>query len=107
MSYIKINPRKVYETGMEYHTYADRVITDKAKLNGIKEKVAEIWTGEDSHNFGISFGSHIDELDEVINFLEAKSALLKENAFNHNTSDNNFKTKMERSDMDEQLETRL
>ncbi|MBR4672187.1 MAG: hypothetical protein IKO78_03165 [Bacilli bacterium] len=107
MAYIKINPRKVYESGMKYHVYADRVIEDQRKLRGIKENVEKLWTGEDSHNFGVSFESHIDELDDIIDFLEEKSMLLKENALNHNTSDNNFKTKMERSDMDEQLKTRL
>ena len=104
---IKINPRRVYETGMKYHECSDRVTSDKAQLNGIKENLASIWTGEDSHNFGVSFQTHIDKLDVIIDFLEEKSQLLKENALNHNTSDNNFKTKMERSDMDEQLKTRL
>lgn len=107
MGIIKINPRKVYETGIKYHNYADEVIEAQRNLGIIKDKLSTAWTGEDSHNFQVSFQNHIDLLDSVIDFLEEKSFTLKETALNHNTSDNNFKTTMERSDMNEQFTSRL
>lgn len=107
MEKIKINPRKVYETGIKYQGYADDVRTAQRKLRGIKERMADAWTGEDSHNFQVSFENHINLLDSIVDFLEEKSFILKENALNHNTSDENFKTTMERSDMNEQFECRL
>jgi len=101
MGIIKINPRKVYETGMKYHNYADEVIAAQSKLEKIREDLSTAWVGGDSHNFQVSFQNHIDLLDSIIDFLEEKSFTLKETALNHNTSDNNFKTTMERSDMDD------
>lgn len=107
MEKIKINPRKVYETGIKYQQYADDVRTAQSKLRGIREKIGDAWTGEDSHNFQVSFENHINLLDSIVDFLEEKSFVLKENALNHNTSDENFKTTMERSDIDEQSECRF
>ena len=104
---IIINPRKVYETGMKYHNYSDSIKMEQAKLIKIKEDIENSWTGVDIHNFQVSFENHIYLLDSIVDFLEEKSFILKENAQNHNVSDDNLKISMERSDMNEQFKYRF
>ena len=98
---IKINCRKVYETGQEYQKDAE-VIKEKAKkLQEISSSISKSWTGMDSHNFQLSFNEHIKSLDDLINFLEVNQDILKKSSLNHNIVDDNFKNKMKRSEIDE------
>lgn len=99
---IKINCRKVYETGLEYQNDADVIKEKKEKLQEISSSIDEAWTGMDSHNFQVSFNEHIKLLDNLISFLEENQEVLKNSALNHNIVDNNFKSKMKRSELDEQ-----
>ncbi len=98
---ILINCRKVYETGEEYLDSSERIKEYQEDFKRTKNKISYIWKGGDSYNFLTSFQSHIDKLTDFINYLEFEGELLKNNALDHNTSDNNFSTKMKRSDYDE------
>ncbi len=99
---IKINCRKVYETGLEYENDAEVIRKKAEKLQEISSSIDEVWTGMDSNNFQVSFNEHIKSLDNLINFLEENQEVLKKSALNHNIVDNNFKNKMKRSEIDEQ-----
>ena len=98
---LKINCKKVYESGDKYEREA-AVITDIQKqLNEIAEGIHEAWGGEDGNNFQVSFNEHIKQLDEIIEFLGDESEILKGSALDHNTVDSNFNEKMKRKDTDE------
>ncbi len=99
---IKINCKRVYETGLKYNREAELIREEQQKLSEISNTISTIWTGGDSHNFQVSFNDHIKSLDEVINYLENKAMILKGNALDHSTVDNDFTNKMKRSDMNEQ-----
>lgn len=99
---IKINCKRVYETGLKYDKEADLIKGEQEKLNNISSEINSIWTGGDSNNFLVSFNQHIKALDEIINFLNTKSGILKGSALDHSNVDNNFSNKMKRSDMNEQ-----
>lgn len=98
---IKINCRKVYETGLSYDRASELVKENQKKLFQISSAIGNVWTGSDSNNFQVSFNQHIQSLDEIINFLTEKASILKGNALDHSTIDNNFSIKMKRSDIDE------
>lgn len=95
---IKINCRKVYETGISYHNAAESIKENQRELANISSSIASVWTGGDSNNFQVSFNQHIKALDGIINFVEGKASVLKGNAMEHNHVDNNFGAKMKRSD---------
>ena len=99
---IKINCKRVYETGLKYNQKADLVKQEQDKLNKISSNIGSIWTGGDSHNFLVSFNEHIKALDEIADFLNEKANILKGNALEHSNVDTNFSNKMKRSDMNEQ-----
>lgn len=99
---IKINCRKVYETGLELEKDAEVIKEKRKKLQEISDSINEAWKGMDSHNFQVSFNEHIKSLDEFIAFLNVNQEILKNSALNHNVVDNNFKNKMKRSEIDEQ-----
>jgi exonuclease VII small subunit len=99
---IKINCKRVYETGLKYNKEAELVKAEQQKLAEVSNSIGTIWTGGDSNNFQVSFNEHIKSLDEVIVFLENKAMILKGNALDHSTIDNDFTNKMKRSDMNEQ-----
>lgn len=99
---IKINCKRVYETGLKYNREAELIKVEQDKLKEISTSISSIWTGGDSHNFQVSFNEHINALDEIINFLENKSTILKANALDHSTVDNNFMNKMKRSDIEDE-----
>ena len=101
MAYIKINPRKVYETGMKYENWASDIAGYKKELETISDNINIAWSGDATHNFQVSFKAHIEKLTDIINALDYNGKILKENALNHSISDNNLGIKMERSDMDE------
>ena len=102
MTRILINPKRVYETGMTFSTLSERVSADKSKMeNEIANELDGAWVGGDNSNFLKKLQTHADMLQEVIDFLDGKSSRLKETALNHNTSDNNFRTSIERSVDDE------
>ena len=100
---IKINCKRVYDVGNHYKNSADRLRQLKEEMRVISNSILSNWQGADSNNFILKYNSHINDLDVLINFLEAKSELLKGNAINHGTVDDNFSVSMKRSDMDEQL----
>lgn len=99
---IKINCRKVYETGLEYENDAEEIRKKASKLQEISSSIDEVWTGMDSNNFQVSFNEHIKSLDTLIDFLEENQEVLKQSALNHNIVDNNFKSKMKRSELDDE-----
>ena len=98
---IKINCKRVYETGLKYNKEADLVRQEQEKLNNISEGIYNAWTGGDSNNFLVSFNEHIKALDEIIEFLENNANILKSNALEHSNIDTNFTNNMKRSDIDE------
>lgn len=98
---IKINCKRVYDVGNHYQNSADRLKEIKNEMREISNSILSNWNGADSNNFILKYNSHINELDVLINFLEAKSELLKGNALNHGTADDNFSVNMKRRDIDE------
>jgi uncharacterized protein YukE len=98
---IRINCKKVYDNGQEYMNASDTIAGIQNDLKTIKDEIESIWVGVDDHNFKVSFGSHIEDLNPVIDFLKVDGDLLKTNALQHSGIDNEFATKMERSDVDE------
>ena len=98
---IRINCKKVYDNGQEYMDASEAIAGIQNDLKTIKDEIESIWSGVDDHNFKVSFGSHIEDLNPVIDFLKADGDLLKKNALQHSGIDNEFATKMERSDVDE------
>lgn len=100
---IKINPRQVYYTGIQYSLLADKVRECQNKINKIcEDEVEDAWIGGDNHNFIVSLTEHAALLDDLVDFLENKSSILKETALNHNTSDNNLEKNISRGvDIDE------
>jgi len=100
---IKINCKKVYDVGVSYANRANRLKEIQKEMRNISSSISNIWQGVDSTDFNIMFNEHIDALDNLIIFLENKSELLKKNALNHNMADDDFSTKMKRSDQDERF----
>lgn len=98
---IKINCRKVYDTGMYYENISSDLKTIQEKMKKISNGITEAWSGIDSQSFLASFSSHIVSLDFLIEFLNFKADLLKKTAINHNTVDREFSEKIKRSDMNE------
>lgn len=100
---IKINCKKVYDVGTSYTNSANRLKEIQKEMKDIASSVSNIWQGVDSSNFNVMFNEHIKALDNLVIFLENKSELLKKNALNHNMADDDFSTKMKRSDQDERF----
>lgn len=98
---IKINCKKVYDTGVAYENNANEIKRMQIRLNNISDNIKLSWHGVDSNNFIARLNSQIVELDKIINFLNNKGALLKSNAINHSTVDSDFLSRIRRSDMNE------
>ena len=99
---IKINCRKVYDNGELYLNTCDDGVNILKRLDNISTDISKIWGGADGNNFVVSLNKHIKELDKVINFLGFNGDLLKRSALEHSGVDNDFATKVERSELDEQ-----
>lgn len=99
---IKINCKRVYETGLNYNKEAEMVKQEQDKLNNISSEINNAWTGGDSHNFLVSFNEHIEALDEIIEFLDNNANILKRNALEHSNIDTNFTNDMKRSEIDDE-----
>ena len=99
---IKINCKKVYDSGMNYINVSEEIVNIQKRLDGISEKVHDILGGAPGNNFIVSFNKHIKDFDAVINFLGDNGTLLKRNALEHGNIDGIFATQMERSELDEQ-----
>ena len=98
---IKINCKRVYETGLKYTKQAELIMKEQQKLNAISGEIESAWTGADSNNFLVSFNKHIEELNNIMAFLNNESGILKANALEHSNIDINFTNKMKRSGMDD------
>lgn len=98
---IKINCKKVYESGSKYEREAEVIVDIQKKLTEIGEGINEAWGGEDGHNFQVSFDQHIRQFDDIVEFLNDNAYILKGCALEHNTIDSNFNEKMKRKDIDE------
>ncbi len=99
---IKINCKKVYETGLNYEQKAEILKRIQKDLDESKQKIEKSWKGKDYNNFVINFNNHINDLSYFINFLTNKGELLKNKAINHNAIDNNLSTKIKRNEFYEQ-----
>ena len=99
---ILIDCYKVFETGNKYSQNAENIEQNQTTLSEIAENIENAWKGADSHNFLVSFRNHIDEINDIIGFLDFKSDILKGVSSDHKTTDENFTLKMKRSDEDEQ-----
>lgn len=97
---IRINCKKVYDNGVYYEKNSEDIESIQKELKDIYTTLEKEWEGVDDHNFLVSFGRHIDDINNMIGFLEVNGDLLKKNALEHSGIDNNFAVKMERSDMD-------
>lgn len=96
---IKINCQKVYKTGLLYMQDAENLKTYQDELRQVLSNVKESWKGVDSNNFAVRLEQYIESLDDIVIALEEKSEVLKSNALNHNTVDNEFLERMKRSEM--------
>ena len=96
---IRINYGKVYNTGQHYRNVAETIREKQKELRGVSSEIESAWKGADSHNFSVSFNSHIDDLDFLIDYLDYDSEVLKGCSRDHNRVDNNFVEKMKRSDI--------
>ncbi len=96
---IKINCRKVYETGINYQSAADKVKENQNNLENIASEISGTWTGGDSNNFLASFNEHIKSLEPIEDFLDSNGAILKGDALDHNIVDNDFSERMKRSEI--------
>lgn len=99
---ILIDCYKVYETGDKYSQNAESIEQNQTTLSEIADNIESLWKGPDSHNFLVSFRNHIDEMNDIIGFLDFKSDILRGVSSDHRTTDENFTQKMKRSDEDEQ-----
>ena len=100
-SRLRINCKKVYETGVDYTNISEEIIKIQGNLKNSYQAIENNWSGVDSHNFLVSLDKHINDLEQIYSFLNYNGELLKKNALEHGTIDNNFATKMERSDLDD------
>jgi len=98
---IKINCRRVYEVGNFYKESADNIRKMKNDMLEISANISIAWQGVDSNNFNSRFNSHVEYLDNLINFLESKSNVLKKTSIAHNAVDNDFSERMKRNDVNE------
>jgi len=98
---IIINTRKVYDNGVFYEEKQEETENIKTRLLKIADEISENYKGPDSHNFLVSFREHINNLNDVEEFLSDNSYTLKTNALQHGGEDNTFIAKVERSDIDE------
>ncbi len=99
---IMIDCYKVYETGNNYSKDAEGIEQNQTKLTEIAETIETIWKGPDSQNFIISLKKHIDEMNDIIGFLDHKSDVLKGASTDHKATDEEFTRKMKRSDEDDE-----
>ena len=93
---IMINCKKVYEVGSLYKNKKEEIDMIENNLKSISDNIKEAWTGADSHNFTESFGAHIYELENLKNYLDGNSEILKNNALEHNQSNKAYASRLER-----------
>ena len=98
---IKINCKKVYDTGIIYENELEKIKQIKEKLTNISSKIKEEWTGDDNHNFLESFNAHIYDLGNLMTFLEENGKILKDTALEHSQINSSFVAQIERSEKDE------
>ena len=98
---IKINCRKVYDSGEFYEKYSNDIKDIQKELTKLSDEINEIWGGVDGDNFAKSLENHNKEFNAVVNFLDFNGDLLKRSALEHGNIDNVFTEKVERSDLDE------
>lgn len=98
---IIINTRKVYDNGVLCETKGEEVRAIKERLIKVADEITENYKGPDSHNFIVSFKTHINKLLDVEEFLNENASILKTNALEHGGEDNTFIAKVERSDISE------
>lgn len=99
-SKIKINCKKVFDTGLEYENYAERLIDIKNKLENLSSSISSSWQGKDSDVFIAKLDFNISSLDELIEFLFDKGYLLKDKSSKHGATDKKFIDDIKRSDDD-------
>ena len=91
---IIINSRRVYVTGQKYKNYGEEYKALQDRLRIVLSNIEKYWSGSDNHNFCLLFEDYIESLSNISTFLEEKGELLKQNSVSHNTSDDNFSSKM-------------
>lgn len=100
MRELRINCKRVYDTGSVYGIGANELIEIRKRLNNISLDIKEIWSGGDSHNFLESFNAHIYDLNNLINFLNGSEKVLKNVALNHNRYNHEFVKRVENNERD-------
>lgn len=100
MSKIKINCKKVYDTGLEYENYAEKLIDIKKKLESLSSSISSSWHGKDSAIFTAKLDLNISSFDDLIQFLFDKGYLLKDKSSKHGNTDKKFVDDIKRSDDD-------
>lgn len=91
---IIINSRRVYKTGENYLMYGGEFKALQSRLKQVLSNIESCWSGSDNNNFRLLFRDYIESLSNISTFLEEKGELLKQNSLSHNTSDNNFSSRM-------------
>ena len=99
MHSIKINYKKVYETSLFFKEKKEDIDEVESELKKISDTIKDVWTGDDSHNFIESFNAHINDLENVKNYLTGTGDLLEKITTRHNDTNNEFVENMERSGM--------
>lgn len=99
---IKINCRRVFDTGSTYLTQVEEIKEIKNTLKNISSEIANCWhDGIDSINFQNNFNSYIESMDDLTEFLTSEGALLMANALDHSNVDKNFTNSMRSRDLDD------
>ena len=91
----------VYETGNRYSHDAEEIERNQTKMSEIADNVENAWKGPDGANFVMSLKKHIDEINDIIGFLDKKSEILKGVSEEHRVNDEDFTNEMKRSGDDE------
>lgn len=101
MRELRINCKKVYDTGSIYGIEANEISEIKKRLDKISEEIGESWSGGDSHNFLESFNAHIYDLNNLINFLNGSEKILKNVALNHSRYNHDFIKRVKNNEQEE------
>lgn len=101
MRKIKINCKKVFDTGVFYENKAEEIRNLQKELETIESEISNIWNGQDATIFSLKMGVNTKKLNNIIDFLNESASVLKKVSTNHSSVDNEFAKKMNREDIDE------
>ena len=95
---IKINCKKVFDTGVIYINDSKKIGEIQDRLDSVCSGISSIWKGVDSSSFQSKFCEFVDGLDSLRDFLDNRGVLLKGNALDHGNVDHEFANNMKRKE---------